>query len=132
MIAELEALSNRIDKIEKQKAEEVLTLIEILSNVAFFGEIKQSRCEYSKDGQCSFFILSNEGKGKIPIISDCRVKQCREKSFHCHLELSKISCALCQLKYTQKSAFISQSQFKPKNSEKKNRANKNNKENQAR
>jgi hypothetical protein len=114
MITELEALSKRIDKIEKQKADEVLTLVEILSNAAFFGEIKKAGCEYAKEGQCSFFILADEAKGKIPIVSDCRVSQCTESSLHCHLELSNITCALCEIKHFQSTAPVSRSQLKPK------------------
>jgi hypothetical protein len=63
MITELEALSKRIDKIERQKADEVLTLVEILSNAAFFGEIKKAVCEYAKEDQCTYFILTDEAKG---------------------------------------------------------------------
>jgi hypothetical protein len=114
MITELEALSKRIDKIEKQKADEVLTLVEILSNAAFFGEIKKAGCEYAKEGQCSFFILVGEVKDKIPIFSDCRVSQCSETSLHFHLELSNITCALCEIKHFQATVPVSGSQLKPK------------------
>ena len=96
MATELEELHKRVDKIEKQKNQEVLTLVEILSNATFFGEIKKANCEYAKNGQCSFFILKNEAKNKIPIVAECRIKQCREPSLHCHIELSNISCTLCQ------------------------------------
>jgi hypothetical protein len=96
MVTELEELHKRVDKIEKQKTQEVLTLVEILSNATFFGEIKKANCEYSKNGQCSFFILKSEAKNKIPIATECRIKQCKEPSLHCHIELSNISCTLCQ------------------------------------
>ena len=95
MDTEIEYLYRRIDKIEKQNYQDVLTLVEILSNATFFGKIKQSNCNYSKDGQCSFYILKSEEKNKIPIATECRIKQCNEPSFHCHIELSKISCTLC-------------------------------------
>ena len=114
MITEFEALSKLIDKIEKQKADEVLTLVEILSNATFFGEIKKAGCEYAKEGQCSFFILADKAKGKIPIVSDCRVSQCSESSLHCHLELSNITCALCEIKHHQATAPVSGVQLKPK------------------
>ena len=97
MITELEDLHKRVDKIEKQRNQEVLTLVEILSNAAFFGGIKKARCENAKNGQCGFFILKNEAKDKIPIAADCRVKQCKESSLHCHIELSDITCALCAI-----------------------------------
>jgi len=96
MVTELEELHKRVDKIEKQKNQEVLTLVEILSNATFFGEIKKANCEYAKNGQCSFFILKSEAKNKIPIASECQIKQCKEPSLHCHIELSNISCTLCQ------------------------------------
>ncbi len=119
MIAVLEELSRRIEKIEQQKTDEVLTLIEILSNVTFFGEIKQQNCGYAKDGQCSFFILTSEAKGKIPVVTNCRVKKCRETSFHYHIELSNITCALCEVRNLQPPTLTSGSQVKPKNIRKK-------------
>jgi hypothetical protein len=120
MITDLEELSKRIDKIEKQKTDEVLTLVEILSNAAFFGEIKQASCGYAKDGQCSFFILTSEAKSKIPIVSDCRVKHCSETSIHSHLELSNITCALCESQFYQPTTFMMPgSKLKPKKSRKK-------------
>ena len=128
MITDLEELSKRIDKIEKQKTDEVLTLVEILSNAAFFGEIKQASCGYAKDGQCSFFILTSEAKSKIPIVSDCRVKHCRETSIHSHLELSNITCALCESQFYQPTTFMMPgSKLKPKKIKKKNKTNENNK-----
>jgi len=96
MVTERDELRRRVDNIEKQNYQEVLTLVEILSNVSFFGEIKNSNCEYAKDDQCSFFILHSEEKNKIPIVAECRIKECNEPSFHCHIEISSISCALCQ------------------------------------
>lgn len=95
MGTELE-LHKRLDKIEKQKNQEVLALVEILSNATFFGEIKKENCGYAKNGQCSLFILENAVKNKIPIATECRIKQCKETSLHCHIELSDISCTLCQ------------------------------------
>ena len=121
MITELEVLSKRIDKIEKQKTDEVLTLVEILSNATFFGELKQASCGYAKDGQCSFFILTNEAKAKIPIIADCHVKNCEEKTLHSHLELSHITCALCELQFYHPTALISGSKIKPRKIKKKNK-----------
>jgi hypothetical protein len=96
MVTEIEELHKRVEKIEKQESQEVLTLVEILSNVTFFGEIKKANCEYSKNGQCSFFILKSEMKNKIPIVTECRIKQCEEQSLHGHIELSNITCSLCQ------------------------------------
>ena len=109
MVTELEELHKRIDKIEKQKIQEVLTLVEILSTATFFGEIKKANCKYAKNGQCSFFILKSEAKNKIPIATDCRIKHCQESPRHCHIELSNITCALCEI--TNNVPIISSSQY---------------------
>ena len=96
MVTNIDDLHKRIDKIEQQKNQEVLALVEILSNTTFFGEMKKAHCDFAKNGQCSFFILDTEAKNKIPIVSECRIKQCIEPSIHCHIEISNISCTLCQ------------------------------------
>jgi len=95
MTIEIDHLRRRIEKIEQLENEEALTLVEILANITFFGELKKTQCEHAKNGQCSFFVLVNEAKGKIPIATNCRIKLCKEADPHCHLELSNISCALC-------------------------------------
>ena len=97
MLAQLEELNDRVEKLETQRNQEILAIVEILSNVTFFGELKKANCEYTKNGQCSFFILKNEAREKIPIATDCRIAQCKASSLHCHLELSNITCALCQI-----------------------------------
>jgi hypothetical protein len=96
MTSELEELNKRVEKIERQTNQEILALVEILSNATFFGEIKKTNCEHSKNGQCGFFTLQTESKNKIPIATDCRIKQCKKSPNHCHIELSNIACALCQ------------------------------------
>jgi hypothetical protein len=97
MLTQLEELNARVDKMEKQRKQEVLTIVEILSNATFFVEVKKANCEYTKNGQCSFFILKDEAKDKIPIVTDCRITHCKKSPIHCHLELSNITCALCQI-----------------------------------
>ncbi len=97
MMTEIEELHKRIDDIEKQKNQEILTLVEILSNATFFGEIKKATCQFSKKGQCGFYVLELEAKNKIPIATDCRIENCTSSSLHCHLELSNMACALCQI-----------------------------------
>jgi len=97
MATELEELQKRVDKIEKQKNQEVLSLVEILSNATFFGEMKKSNCNFSRNGQCSFFILKHNVKNKIPIASVCHIENCEEPRLHCHIELSNITCALCEI-----------------------------------
>ena len=97
MTIEIEELQRRLDNIERQKNEEVLTLVEILANVSFFGEQKKAQCEHAKNGQCNYFFLLNEAKGKIPIATNCRIKECKEPAaLHCHLELSNITCSFCE------------------------------------
>lgn len=96
MVTDIDDLHRRIDRIERQNSEEVLALVEILSNATFFGEIKKTNCEYAKDGQCGFFVLDGEDKKKMPIITECRIRGCQEPSLHCHIEISNISCTLCQ------------------------------------
>jgi len=96
MVTNLDELHRRVDKIERQNDEEILALVEILSNATFFGEIKKSNCGYAKDGQCSFFVLDGEERNKMPIITECRIIKCQEPYLHCHIELSNISCTLCQ------------------------------------
>ena len=92
----LEELNRRLENIENQKNAEVLTLVEILSNLSFFGEIKQKKCKHSKNGQCSYYSLKKTGKKKIPIISDCRIADCKAEKPHCHIEISNITCSICQ------------------------------------
>jgi len=91
----LEELEKRLDKLEKREFEDTLTLVEILSNIAFFSSLKMKKCRYATDGQCELFFLRREAKKKIPIATDCRIRGCEGEPSHCHLELSKITCALC-------------------------------------
>lgn len=96
MLSQIEELHLRLDKLEKQKDQEVLALVEILSNATFFGELRKTNCQYAMDGQCALFVLQEEAKNKIPIVSECRIKQCEESAKHFHIELSNITCTLCQ------------------------------------
>jgi seryl-tRNA synthetase len=98
MEARLKELNKRLDKLEKQNNQEILTIVEILSNATFFGEMKRANCEYAKNGQCSFFTLKTEAKDKIPIATKCRIRDCTVPAPHCHIEPSNITCALCQRK----------------------------------
>ena len=114
METQLQELNRRIDRLENDRNQEVLTLVEILSNIGFFGGIKKSNCDFAKNGQCTFFILKNDTKNTIPITSNCRVKQCKESPLHSHIELSEITCALCQItqsgQITNPALFISKKQ----------------------
>ena len=92
----IEELNNRLYKLEKKNDQEVLTLIEMLSNASFFGDLKKTDCGFARNGQCGFFILQSEAKKKIPIVRDCRISGCNEPALHCHIELSNITCAFCQ------------------------------------
>jgi hypothetical protein len=40
--------------------------------------------------------LDGGERNKMPIITDCRINECQEPDDHCHIELSNISCILCQ------------------------------------
>ena len=96
MATDIEELRKRVDRIEQTHEEEILTLVEILSNATFFGEQKKANCKYAKNGQCSFFILAKSAKNKLPISTDCQIEECNEHSSHQHIELSNITCSLCQ------------------------------------
>ncbi len=106
MGTQLEELTQRIEKLEEQNKQEILTLIELLSNATFFGEAKKANCEHAKNGQCTFFTVKSEDKYKIPIVTKCRTKNCIEQSAHCHIELSNITCTLCQKQVMQEKMFI--------------------------
>jgi hypothetical protein len=91
----LEEFEKRLNKLEAHGFEDTLTLVEILSSITFFGGLKMEKCKYAKEGQCGFFFLKNEAKKKIPMASDCRIKDCKGEPDHCHLELSNVTCAFC-------------------------------------
>jgi hypothetical protein len=92
----MEEINRRLDKLERRSHEELLALLEIMSGANFFGEIKQTSCEYAKENQCSFFSLKKETK-KLPLVSDCRINDCKESADHSHLELSNLLCTLCPI-----------------------------------
>ena len=91
----LEEINIRLDKLEKQGFQDLMSLLEIMSSATFFGEMKKTKCEYAKEGQCSFFFLKKEAKNKLPIASDCRIEDCKDMPGHCHLELSNLTCTFC-------------------------------------
>ena len=91
----LTELEKRIQKLEKHGFEDTLTLIEILANAAYFGNLKMQKCEHAKNGQCSLFLLRTDAKGKIPMVADCRISDCEDKTEHCHFEVSRVTCAFC-------------------------------------
>jgi len=88
-------LQKRIEKLERHDLEDALTLVEILNNLAYFGDLKMQRCEHAKNGQCSLFLIRTEARGKIPVVTDCRINDCKDKTQHCHLEVSRVTCAFC-------------------------------------
>ena len=93
--AQLNDLNSRVDKLEKRDIQDLLTLLEIMSNVNFFGDIKKSSCQYAKEGQCSLFYLRKDAENKIPIATNCRINECSTSTEHCHLEISTVSCTFC-------------------------------------
>jgi hypothetical protein len=95
MVTSIQELHNRVNRIEEQKDQELLTLVEILSNATFFGGIKKANCDHAKQGQCSFFTIENAVEKSIPIISECRINGCNDEQLHYHIELSNITCSLC-------------------------------------
>ena len=88
-------LNSRLDKLEEQGVQELLVLVEILSTATFFGDLKRNNCEHAKDGQCGFYFIKNKTENKIPVTSDCRIKDCKNAPPHHHIELSTITCTLC-------------------------------------
>jgi len=95
LLKRLTELEKRIEKLEKHGFEDTLTLIEILGNAAYFGNLKMEKCEYAKQGQCSLFLLRSDAKGKIPTVTHCRINDCKGETGHCHLEVSGLTCAFC-------------------------------------
>jgi hypothetical protein len=91
----MEEFEERLEKLEKREFEDTLTLVEILSTIAFFGGLKTKKCKYAKEGQCGLFFLESDAKKKTPIATDCRIKDCEGEPDHCHLELSNVTCAFC-------------------------------------
>ena len=96
MQKEIMELNERVSLLEKQRDDQVLTLVEILSNVSFFGKMKETNCEYARNGQCSLYFFDAETRNKIPLVNDCKIDGCKETLPHRHIELSNVTCSLCQ------------------------------------
>ncbi len=92
---EVDQLKARINKLEHQGFDEFLTLVEIMSNATFFGDMKRTSCEHAKLGQCNYFTIEKTAQKKIPIATPCRIKNCPDLHEHCHIEISNITCTLC-------------------------------------
>jgi hypothetical protein len=97
MATELEKINQRIEILEDEARDEVATLVEILSNITFFGGLKKDNCKFAKNGQCEFFMLIRPSKGQLPISSECHIDDCKESRYHYHLELSNLTCSFCQI-----------------------------------
>jgi hypothetical protein len=106
----LDELAKRVEKLEKQNTQQIVTLVEILSNATFFGDLKKASCEYAKDGQCKLFFLKKEPEFTIPIATACRIKNCGNAPDHFHIEISNLTCSFCP---QQKENQISVSLKKP-------------------
>ncbi len=98
----LDELEQRLEKLEKHRFEDALTLLEFLSSVTFFGGLKMAQCEYAKEGQCTLFTLEADAEEKIPVATKCRIRGCGGEPGHCHLELSNVICAFCPISNRQK------------------------------
>jgi hypothetical protein len=96
-VKQLDEIEIRLTRLEKQGYQDLISLLEIMSSATFFGEMKKTNCEYAKEHQCGFYFLRKEAKNRLPIVTDCRIKNCKEKSAHCHLELSNLTCTLCPI-----------------------------------
>lgn len=92
---QLKDLQTKTKTLENHVTENSLTLLEILSNITFFGNLKMERCKFAKNGQCERYFLTPDAANKIPIATKCRIKGCTMKSDHFHIELSNLGCALC-------------------------------------
>ena len=88
-------IAQRLEKLETNNGQELLTLVEILANATFFGKMKMAVCKHAKNGQCDLFFVDSKEKAKIPLATCCRIKDCKERSPHSHIELSTITCSLC-------------------------------------
>lgn len=101
MLKRLEKLEKRLEKLEKNGFEDTLILIEILSNITFFGGLKMEKCKYAKEKQCGFFTLKSDAKRKIPIATECGINGCKGEPSHYHIELSNVTCTLCPVYKTK-------------------------------
>jgi hypothetical protein len=90
-----EGLITRVDNLEKRHLEEFVTLLEIMSNVTFFGGIKKANCKYARNDQCSLFYLQSGAKNKIPLATECGISDCNFPNGHLHLEVSNVTCTFC-------------------------------------
>lgn len=91
----LEKIEKRLKKLEIQEFQDTLTLVEMLSNISFFGNLKKKNCKFAKQEQCSFFLVKGNLKKTIPLATECKIHSCEEKSSHCHIELCNATCAIC-------------------------------------
>lgn len=96
-------IAQRLEKLENDSDQELMTLVEILANANFFGKMKMTLCKHAKNGQCDLFFIDSTEKMKIPLATCCRIKDCKEKSLHSHIELSNITCSLCHESETDNS-----------------------------
>ena len=97
-----EELMERLEKLEKHQVENTITLVEFLSNITFFGGLKMKDCEHAREGQCSSYFVEDDFEKKIPLIARCRIKDCRGRPGHCHLEISNMTCAFCPEWYSKR------------------------------
>ncbi len=92
---EVEKLKTRLNKLEEKSLDEYTALLEIMSNATFFGNLKKESCQYSKNGQCSRYALKNGSTRTLPVVAQCRIKDCEVLPSHNHIEVSNLACSLC-------------------------------------
>jgi hypothetical protein len=92
---DVEEYVSRLQTLEKREFEDALTLIELLSNITFFGGLKRDTCRHAVKGQCRLFMLKRDSTKKLPLATECRITECQKKPSHSHIELSNTTCAFC-------------------------------------
>jgi len=91
----VQSLTRRLERLENNKDQEIVTLVEILATATFFGQLKKALCQYAKDGQCSLYIIDGKTREQLPFTTPCEINDCKEQSCHSHLKLSNLTCGLC-------------------------------------
>lgn len=94
-ISDLKSLRNRVESIQTQSEEQILTLIEILANANFFGQQRKDNCEYLKNDLCTYYAIPNDNARKLPIMIECKIANCKS-SPHLHIRATDIGCCLCK------------------------------------
>ena len=101
----LENIIQRLEKLEQSNRQDALILVELLANINFFGQMKKNLCKYAKNDQCALFVVDSDIESKLPLATSCKIKDCKVKSRHNHIELSCTTCSLCDKAETSINSF---------------------------